>query len=329
MRLRLLPLVLLWPLATAAQTPEGSYAGTVPMAGASGSAWHLDLWADGSFHLSRGAEGARIGRWVAGEGVIALHDGSDPPLRLGIGDAGLTLRDMAGDPIAGDAGGTLAPLDGLQPATISLPIAGMVTYMADAAIIRECLTGRAYPIALEADWISLERALLAAGRGGVSTLATMEATIAHRAGMERPARPTVTVDRFDSLLPGGTCAERLPDAPLRDTRWMLTSLPGHDLSAMETRRAPHLVLRAGDAPRLTATAGCNTISGSYDLGAEALTLGPLAMTRMACPPPLDGVERDFLAALQATRAARITGHRLDLVDADGTVRATFEADALP
>ena len=52
-------------------------------------------------------------------------------------------------------------------------------------------------------------------------------------------------------------------------------------------------------------------------------MGPLALTRMACPSGME-LETKFGAALDATRSYRITGNRLDLVGETGVV-ASLEA----
>ena len=56
----------------------------------------------------------------------------------------------------------------------------------------------------------------------------------------------------------------------------------------------------------------------------SLTFGAVATSRMMCPSGMD-VERRFLAALQATRTARVRGGTLDLLDANRRVVASFEA----
>jgi putative lipoprotein len=63
--------------------------------------------------------------------------------------------------------------------------------------------------------------------------------------------------------------------------------------------------------------GCNGFRGRYKVDGGALTLGPLAATRRACPPPQMQQETRFLAALEATRGFRIEDGRLVLVDALG------------
>ena len=48
-------------------------------------------------------------------------------------------------------------------------------------------------------------------------------------------------------------------------------------------------------------AGCNRFRGTYQEKGQSLTIGPLATTRRACPPPIMAQEAAFIAALQSTR----------------------------
>ena len=70
--------------------------------------------------------------------------------------------------------------------------------------------------------------------------------------------------------------------------------------------------------------GCNGFRGRYTLDGVTLTLGPIASTRRACPPPQMQQETRFFAALEATRAFRIEDGRLLLLDAAGAPVATLE-----
>lgn len=45
--------------------------------------------------------------------------------------------------------------------------------------------------------------------------------------------------------------------------------------------------------------GCNRFSGPYEVDGEALTVGALGATKMACGRPADAVERAYLAVLGA------------------------------
>ncbi len=52
--------------------------------------------------------------------------------------------------------------------------------------------------------------------------------------------------------------------------------------------------------RVAGTTGCNRFSGGYRVEGPNLSFGALAMTRMACLPPRDTVERAMTAALEST-----------------------------
>jgi heat shock protein HslJ len=60
--------------------------------------------------------------------------------------------------------------------------------------------------------------------------------------------------------------------------------------------------------------GCNQFNGAYTVDGDAMKLGPLATTQMACPPPADQVERDFVAKLDRVRHWRATDDELVLSD---------------
>jgi heat shock protein HslJ len=69
--------------------------------------------------------------------------------------------------------------------------------------------------------------------------------------------------------------------------------------------------------KVSSTVGCNRIVGKPSLEGDRLRFGPMAATRMACPPPLDQLETAYIAALDAVRSWRIERTRLTLVDARG------------
>jgi heat shock protein HslJ/membrane-bound inhibitor of C-type lysozyme len=58
--------------------------------------------------------------------------------------------------------------------------------------------------------------------------------------------------------------------------------------------------------------GCNRFTGGFRLSGEGLTLGPLAMTRMACPEPQSATEQAMTAALAAVT-------RFDVTDDGGLI----------
>lgn len=109
------------------------------------------------------------------------------------------------------------------------------------------------------------------------------------------------------------------DASLTDTYWRIDALLGEDLPFVEGRREPHIVFGSGEQSGVSATVGCNMMRGSFEAVDGKITFGPMASTMMACPPPLDGMERSLAAALGATAAYEIEGETLVLKDAGGEI----------
>lgn len=58
--------------------------------------------------------------------------------------------------------------------------------------------------------------------------------------------------------------------------------------------------------RLSGTAGCNRFSGNWKQDGATLQLGPMAATRMACPPPAMEIEQRVLALLEAANSVTYT-----------------------
>lgn len=144
-----------------------TFIGTLPCHDCTGIRAHLDLWPDGTYHLGRSFIGKPgrdddLGRWRRdpGRAAILLYGGREMPLQFAVASPG-TLRalDLDGR-TAGD--GTRPDLvsDGrLRPTDLSRGLHGMFRCLADAALFKECLTGRSYPVATEGDYLSLERAM--------------------------------------------------------------------------------------------------------------------------------------------------------------------------
>jgi heat shock protein HslJ len=78
--------------------------------------------------------------------------------------------------------------------------------------------------------------------------------------------------------------------------------------------------------RIAGRSGCNRFTGRAEIGAGTISVGPLAGTRMACPPPLMAAESRFLGVLQDVRSYALQRGRLVLRSADGR---TIEARRAP
>jgi heat shock protein HslJ len=73
--------------------------------------------------------------------------------------------------------------------------------------------------------------------------------------------------------------------------------------------------------KLGGYSGCNRFTGTYVQNGNALTMGPLATTRMACPPQIMKREQEFLDLLGKIRHVDRTHLQLILKDGDGNVLA--------
>ena len=78
---------------------------------------------------------------------------------------------------------------------------------------------------------------------------------------------------------------------------------------------------------VSGSGGCNRYSAGYQIDGSTITVGPAKATRKFCAEP-EGVaqqEQEFLTALGTAAEYRITGQRLVLRTAEGSIVATFEA----
>ena len=93
---------------------------------------------------------------------------------------------------------------------------------------------------------------------------------------------------------------------LAETGWRLDSLgeAGVVVDAVVT-------LDFVDDGRLTGETGCNSFNGPYQSDGDASSIGPLAVTRAACPDPARAaMETAYLAALERAETYRIDEHVL-------------------
>ncbi len=118
----------------------------------------------------------------------------------------------------------------------------------------------------------------------------------------------------------GAAADATSSASLTGREWRLVELGGRPAGTGAGDRAATLRLEEG---RASGFAGCNGFGGGYDADGSRLTFSTLASTRMACEQGMQ-LERDYLAALEATRTFRLTPQGLELLG-EGGVLARFAA----
>jgi heat shock protein HslJ len=143
---------------------------------------------------------------------------------------------------------------------------------------------------------------------------------------------TITDDQLQMTNAAGemvlTFTASVPE-PLIGTNWVLTSylvggdavagvLPDVEVTAMFDAQGG-----------LSGSAGCNSYSAGYTDADGMLSVGPAVSTRMACAPEsVMGQEIAYLSALENIVFYQIRANRLDLLDANGSVLLSFQADSL-
>lgn len=119
---------------------------------------------------------------------------------------------------------------------------------------------------------------------------------------------------------GSAAIDSVHDASLTETYWKLVEVNHQPVATDSGMREVHFVLGADG--KLKGFAGCNRMGGTYALSGDSLRFMPF-VTRMACPDlPKEAM---FLAALDSTKTCTVSGERLDLMGAEGSLVARFES----
>lgn len=117
-----------------------------------------------------------------------------------------------------------------------------------------------------------------------------------------------------------------PDAQLLNTYWRILSLAGDPVTVADGIREPHVTLRSSDGrDSWSATVGCNDLAGGITVTGERIAFKSGASTRMACPAPLDTLEKTLAQSLATSTQWRIEGDRLELRDEAGVQTLLCEA----
>jgi heat shock protein HslJ/uncharacterized lipoprotein NlpE involved in copper resistance len=318
------------------RTPA-TFRGDLPCADCEAVRWHLDLYAGQGYGLRREWVGRdvdkdEVGTWRFDSlrTVLVLEGGNEMPLEFEVlGPGRLRLIDTLGAHIESKLPYELVSDGRFEPTPLTLFLGGEFTYMADAAGFTECMTGLRYPVAMEGDFVQLERAYLAAvSQPGAPLYVTFEGSLLDRPRMEgEGTERTVVVDRFVNVWPGERCERARAAAALPNTYWKIATLAGERVDPVEGRREPHLILRSGPGQGATysATVGCNRLAGTFTVDGDGLRFSPGATTPLPCPPPLDALEGALVDVLENAARWHITGNTLELFDAGGASLALLAA----
>ena len=132
--------------------------------------------------------------------------------------------------------------DAIQSDSPGMALEGMFRYMADAALFRDCRNGKAFPVAMEAKYIDLERAYLESRvEAGSEVMVRLRGRYLERPPMEGDQMEVqLIVDEVEEVLPGEVC-EHTHHASLLDTYWKLLALDGQPVTTAENMREAHVI----------------------------------------------------------------------------------------
>ncbi len=101
---------------------------------------------------------------------------------------------------------------------------------------------------------------------------------------------------------------------LADSVWQVAAIDGRpSLPGVSSTMAIRSDLIGGST-------GCNRYSARLERSGSALSIGPVAATKMACAPPAMEQEAKLIAALQRVRSYRLEDGELVLLDVQGGER---------
>ena len=211
-----------------------------------------------------------------------------------------------------------------EPITDSFPMKGMFSYMADAPLFVECYSQMKFPVAMEKDYLQLERKYLSnVEEAGKPLLVTLKGSLISRPKMEGKGNElTLVVEKFEKVWPKRDCKSTLSTANLKNTYWKLLEINGEKVKGPSNVREPHFILRS-DGKSVKGFGGCNNFMGSYKVDGNKIEFGPMAGTRKFCKETMN-IENAFMKVFAEANNYKIFGESLELYK-DNKLLAKFES----
>jgi heat shock protein HslJ len=105
--------------------------------------------------------------------------------------------------------------------------------------------------------------------------------------------------------------------------WLVTGYDQGNGSLIAPTEGAELTATFSVDGEVEGSSGCNRYSGPYTVDGDAMTVGPLATTSMACSDALDGQEQLYLTALQTVTSWTGDSSGISLLDGDGITKVTL------
>ena len=142
------------------------------------------------------------------------------------------------------------------------------------------------------------------------------------------SNPAIALDGDTLTLTGENATLTLAaiqPAELEGTTWIVTGTVANEaVSSVPMDAEASLTITDGQAAINT---GCNSGSTGVEITETTITFGPIALTKMACPPELTDLESSVLAALDGEVSYEIAGDNLSLRSGEGADEIGLELTA--
>ena len=299
-----------------------SWQGVLPCADCDGIRTTLTLEPDGSYHRTDAYLGKApepdtlfggIGHWTLSDGrtrIELLGSGEGSVYLAVLEDEELQVLDRSGNPIDSELEDRLRPLPAPANPAGRLRWVGAFTYMADAALLAECTSGRQFTVAMEQGYLPLERAYTATSAPGAPLVVRIQGTLESRPAMEGDGTERMVVVESHEILTGEVdCGVLRLREELAAGEWALQELDGGPVPATPGE-VPTLSWDPSE-PRVAGSGGCNRYSGQGFLRGSRLVVQEVAATRRFCEGVME-LEARVLELLQAGGRLHLEGAGLVL-----------------
>jgi len=206
---------------------------------------------------------------------------------------------------------------------------GMYKYMADAAMFKDCVTGKYYPVAFEEDSLVLEKAYLEEVNGSnFFVKVSLKGKIVQRPKIDgEGTEETLIVEKYIDILGLKDCTEHQADVPITNNYWKLLTLYDQDVKVISGEREAHILLRQGFDGRgeLKVVTGCATIIGNYHIEENSVGFRANSIEKQWPNCKSAEMQKRFISALDNASYWEIEGENLKIYDEMDNVLATFEA----
>jgi heat shock protein HslJ len=112
--------------------------------------------------------------------------------------------------------------------------------------------------------------------------------------------------------------EKAAEVTLPGTSWNVTSYNNGKGGVTTLVAGSELTLEFGEDGTVAGNGGVNRFNGPYEVDGAGITIGPLALTKMAGEPALMEQESAFVKALESATKWKVVRGTLELRDADGS-----------